>query len=327
VDLPQPNHRGNVFINKEIDMQERHCDGGQKKLIWSATPTPFLEDGSLDNSGIVRLVEQHVRLGASGLFVGGTCGEGAFIPERQRIELFRTVKRVAGDKLHVAAHVSDTSAARVAENIRRAADTGADSVVIAPPYLIADFCNRDFLRRYFLEPLAAASVPVGIYVRLPMSKMALDVPFWEEIAQHPQVKFVKDSSGSADYRRHFVGLKQRRPELTLLTGDEFDVVPAVADGYDGCLMGTGILNAGLIGRALSLLASGDAAGAQTWQQRSNELLFDLFRRDISAWMAGLKYALCKLRIFASPFSHLAFSIDDEDRKRIDAALDREREYI
>lgn len=308
-------------------MQDGPTNGNRKKLIWSATPTPFRKNGALDSRSVGRLVQQHLKLGVSGLFVGGTCGEGAFTPDRQRTQLIRTIKRDAGDRLHVAAHVSDTSAARVAENIGRMTDAGADSVVIAPPFLVADFCNRDFLRRYFLEPLEAARIPVGIYVRMPLSSMELDLDLWDEVVVHPQVKFVKDSSGSADYRRHFVEVKRRRPELTLLTGAEFDVVPAVVDGYDGCLMGTGILNAGLIGRALDALAAGDAAGAKAWQERSNELLFDLFRRDISAWMAGLKYALRRLKLFSSEFSHLAYSITDEDRRRINAALKREKDYI
>ncbi len=304
------------------------CNGcGRKKVIWSATPTPFLNDGSLDEAGIGRLVEQHQRLGASGLFVGGTCGEGGFMLDRQRTDLVRQIKKAAGDSLHVAAHVSETSAARVTDNIGRMIDAGADSAVIAPPFLVADFCNRDFLRRYFLEPLNAAKIPVGIYVRLPLSKMELDLDLWDEVVQHPQVKFVKDSSGSVDYRRHFLGVKARRPELTLLTGAEFDVVPAVTEGYDGCLMGTGILNTGLIGKALDLLAAGNPAEAQKWQERSNALLFDLFRRDIGAWMAGLKYALCKRGIFTTEFSHLSFPLTDEDRRRIDAALEREKEYV
>ena len=111
------------------------------------------------------------------------------------------------------------------------------------------------------------------------------------------------------------------------SGYEFDVVSAVAAGYDGCLMGTGILNAGLIGQALDALAAGDLDGAQAWQRRSNEFLYDLFRRDVSGWMAGLKYALCKRGIFSSEFSHLTFPITNEDRQRIDAALEREREFI
>jgi len=112
-------------------MQDGCSSGSRKKLIWSATPTPFRNDGSLDSRSVGRLVQQHLKLGVSGLFVGGTCGEGGFMPDRQRAQLVRSIKRAAGEKLHLAAHVSDTSAARVAENIRRMTDAGADSVVIA----------------------------------------------------------------------------------------------------------------------------------------------------------------------------------------------------
>ncbi len=44
-------------------------------------------------------------------------------------------------------------------------------------------------------------------------------------------------------------------------------------------------------------------------------------------MAGLKYALRKIGLFASEFSHLTFPLTDEDRRRIDAALARDREYL
>ena len=104
------------------------------------------------------------------------------MPTQQQTDLIRLIKRAAGDSLHIAAQVSDTSAARVAENITRATDAGADSVVIAPPFLVADFCNRDFLPRpYFLEPLSMARVVAGIYVRLPLSKMQLDLALWDEV--------------------------------------------------------------------------------------------------------------------------------------------------
>ena len=296
-------------------------------MLWSATPTPFFDDGSLDKPSIKRLVEHHVNLGVSGLFVGGTCGEGGFMSNRQRAELVRLVKKTAGDSLHIAAHVSDTSAARVCENIKSMTDSGADSVIIAPPFLVADFCNRDFLRRYFLEPIETADIPVGIYVRMPMSKMELDLSLWGEITGHPKVKFIKDSSGSEDYRCHFLELKADRPSMTLLTGNEFDVVSWIAKGYDGALAGTGILNAGFIRRALECLADDNRDAANAWQERSNELLYSLFRRDISSWLTGLKYALYKIGLFSSQFSHLIFPLDDDDRRRIDETLEREKEFL
>lgn len=295
--------------------------------VWSATPTPFTADGRLDDAGLERLCVQHRRLAVSGLFLAGTCGEGPFMPNGQRDELIRKIRGLAGADLHLAVQVSDTSWARVRENIARAVDAGADSVVIAAPWLIR-FVNREFARRYFFESLECdCPVPMGIYVLRQAPETGIDLEFWREIVTHPRVAYVKDSSGSAEFRRAFLEVRNGRPDLVLRTGDEFDVLSAIRDGYNGCLLGTAILNAGLIGRAIAALKAGDTAGARAWQDRGNRLLGDLFRPDISAWMSGLKYALRTAGLFSTEFSHLAYPLDDEDRARIERALEREREYL
>lgn len=295
--------------------------------IWSATPTPFLADGELDDGGLERLCRQHERLRVSGLFLAGTCGEGPFMPNRQRVELVQKVRRLAGEAFHLAVQVSDTSAARVRENIADAVDAGADSVVIAAPWL-ARFVNRDFARRYFFEALeCACPVPRGIYVIAQPPETGIDLDLWREIVGHPQVAYVKDSSGSAEYRRAFLEVQARRPELVLRTGCEFDILAALRDGYTGCLLGTAIFSGAMIGRAIAALQAGDEDTAQAWQARSNRLLYDLFRPDISAWMSGLKYALRVAGIFSTEFSHLAYPLTDDDRRRIDAALQREQPHI
>lgn len=296
-----------------------------EKIIWSATPTPFLEDGSLDRESIAGLVEHHVAMGVGGLFVGGTCGEGPFMPNGRRAELVALMKQAAGDRLHISAQVTDTSASRVIDNAKQIADSGVDSMVIAPPWVVAPFHTDAFLRRYFFEPMEAISVPVGIYIRPPVADSALDIGLWKEIVSHPAVSLIKDSSSSVEYREAFVSVK--RADVTTLTGDEFDVMAAAAAGYDGCLMGTGILNAKLIRKGFEALAAGSREEADKWQERSNEFLLDMFRQDRTAWLAGLKYALCRLGIFSCAYSNLTFSIDDEDKKRIDEALERESEFL
>jgi dihydrodipicolinate synthase/N-acetylneuraminate lyase len=294
--------------------------------VWSATPTPFLEDGSLDAGGIERTVEHHVRLGVKGLFVGGTCGEGPFMPDAQRVELVRRMKKAAGGRLHVMAQVSDTSAARVKENMRRLTDAGADSLALAPPPSLG-FGSRAFLRRYFLEPMEQAAIPLAIYIRKMPGPSDLDLDFWKEVIAHPKVKFVKDSSASADCIPVVLAAKTARPDLRVMTGNEFDVIAPVAAGYDGGLLGTGILNAGYFLRAFEALAAGKRTEADAWQRRSNEFLYDLFARDVSQWLGGLKYALKALGLFSSEYAHLVYPLRDEDRRRIDAALAREREII
>ena len=248
------------------------------------------------------------------------------MPNGQRAELVRSVKRLAGPRMHIAAQVSDTSAARVRENILCMQDAGADSVVIAPPW-ITRFCTIDFARRYFLQSIEAATVPVGIYVLRQPDGSAPDLAMWKELAGHPRVRFVKDSSASSDYMHSFGEVKRKRPDLLVETGYEFDVLTAIDAGYDGALLGTGILIGGMIRHALDALATGDHAAANAWQERSNEFLWDLFSRDTSTWLSGLKYALVRLGIFRTEFMHMSYPLTIADRARIDAAIEREREFI
>ncbi len=298
----------------------------ESKVIWSASPTPFLSDGRLDTAALERVVEHHVCMGVGGIFLAGTCGEGPLMPNEQRVELVRAVKKLAGARLRVAAQVSDTSAARVCENIRRMEEVGADFVVVAPPW-IGRFCNRTFAHRYFREAIEAARAPVGLYILQQPPETGLDVDLWLEYAAHPKVRLVKDSSASVEYCSALAGLRRRRPDILALTGYEFDVLTPLAAGYDGALLGSGILIAGMIRRAVDALAAGDRHAADAWQKRSNEFLWDLFGRDLSVWLGGLKYALTRTGLFGSEYMHMSYPLSAADRERIDRALERECEVL
>lgn len=296
-------------------------------VIWSAMPTPFTDSGELDTESVGQLVQQHERLSVSGLFLGGTCGEGPFMPDEQRGQLLQAVRRAAGNAMHLAVQVSDTSHARVRQNIARAVDWGANSVVIAAPWL-RQFVDADFARRYFLGVLdQPVTVPVGIYVLNQPAETGIDSRLWSEVIAHPQVAYVKDSTSSAEVRAAFLEVQCRRSGLVLRTGDEFDVIGAIADGYQGGVLGTAVFNAGILKRAIAAQREGDAQAARAWQERSNRLLWDLFRHDLTAWMPGLKYALRRTGLISSEWSYLGGSLTDEDRRRIDAALEREHAYI
>ncbi len=299
---------------------------GTRAILWSAPPTPFLHNGQLDELSLQRLVAQHLRLGIRHLFLGGTCGEGPFMTSDQAAELVAVMRRIGGADLHLAAQVSDMSAARVAVNIRRMQDAGADSVILAAPWNMR-FANASFLRHYFLESLAVAKVPAGLYVQTFADTCALDLALWQEVMLHPNVKMVKDSSCSDDYRQAFAELRRQRPELLLLTGNEFDVVRALEAGYDGALLGTGILVGGMIQRAAEALAGGNRSLAMSWQQRSNRFLSDLFGDDCEHWLGGLKNALVELSVFSTDFRHLHDALDEGGRSRLTGALEREMALI
>jgi len=293
----------------------------QKHLVvWSATPTPFLDDGSLDEAAIARVAEHHLALAVDGIFVAGSCGEGAWMRSDQRVRLAALLKRHVGGKIHVAAQVTDTSPARVKENMKAIADSGADSVVIAPP-LLARFCTDDFARRYFIESLDAAPMPVGLYALRPPVAPPIGLPVWREAASHPKVRYIKDSTSFEDYRRLFLRVRDQRPGLTLLTGNEFVFLIDMAAGYDGVLAGAGILIGGVIRRSLEAFARGERAEAEALENRCGEILWGIFGEDRSRWLGGLKYTLVRLGLFSREFLHLSYPLSNQDREAIDRVLE------
>ena len=300
--------------------------GNGARAIWSASPTAFCSDGSLDAESMQKIVEQQLRLGVSGLFIGGSCGEGPCMPNGQLAELVGMVKRFVGGRVPVAVQVSDTSAARVRENMRRMADAGADILVLTAPWLLP-FCSEGFARSYFFGSFAAVPLPMGIYITKQPADSVFTIEFWREVISHPRVRLAKDSSCNKDFRAPLAKVRSERDDLCLMTGFEFAVPEAVEAGYDGCLLGTGILNAGMIRNALEALASGDRAAADEWQNRSNALLWGIFGRDIRRWLGGLKYALKYLGLLENEFMHLHYPLTDADRKEIEAAVERERDQI
>src|ERR1035437_6434790 len=106
--------------------------------IWSAVPTPLTPDFRVDESSIERMVHDALHDGIKGLFLAGTCGEGPWLPNRERDRLVRTAVRAADGKLKIAAQVSDNSVPRILDNAHAVAEAGADYAIIASP---ATFMN------------------------------------------------------------------------------------------------------------------------------------------------------------------------------------------
>ena len=67
------------------------------KGVYSALMTPFKADGSVDYDALKRLADFCIDSGLSGLYVGGSTGEGFLLTEEERMEVFRVVgKHMAG---------------------------------------------------------------------------------------------------------------------------------------------------------------------------------------------------------------------------------------
>jgi 4-hydroxy-tetrahydrodipicolinate synthase len=143
----------------------------------------------------------------------------------------------------------------------------------------------------------------------------------DELLNEPNIALVKDSSAMPAHRDLFLKIRQRRPELILLDGDEFDCANYMAAGFDGLLLGGGIFNAGLAHRIIRAVKAGDLPEAHRLQARMNDLMLRVYGGPkIECWMSGLKELLVQMKLFSTRNSLLGYPLTDSCLKQITEAL-------
>jgi 4-hydroxy-tetrahydrodipicolinate synthase len=295
--------------------------------VWSATPTPFDRALRVDEPSVQRLVEHHVQLGIKGLFLAGTCGEGAWMKEQEKRRLVRATVAAARGRLPVAVQVSDNSAARILDNIERAAEDGADLAVIAPPYFLMNATPAN-VERLYAAAIRRSPLPIGIYDRGRHSSVPVPNAVLKTIYAAPNVIAVKDSSLDPARRKIALAARRRRPRLRLLSGSEFDCVDYLQAGYDGLLLGGAIFNGDLAGRIMDAVARGDGPRAQRLQQRMNRLLYAVYGgRKLRCWLTGLKHLLVEMNVFGTRNSFLNYPLTPCCRKAIARLLAQDRDVL
>jgi len=291
--------------------------------VWSATPTPFKEDLSLDFPSIERMVAHHQKIGVQGIMLGGTCGEGPWMPPAELEELARAAVTAAEGQLRVIVQVTDNSARRMLANIERIAAAGAELAVFASPYFLLNGQSSRLLELY-LEVIRKSPLPVGFYDRGKSASCQLAAEHLGELLAEPNLVLVKDSSGDAQRRSQLLQAASSRRDLSLLMGDEFDCVPALRAGYRGVLLGGGIFNGLLANQILRSVLDGPSGEAEKLQSRMNELMYRIYGGPgIECWLAGLKYLLVRMGLFESSAHYLGYRLTADCRAAIDEMLDGE----
>jgi 4-hydroxy-tetrahydrodipicolinate synthase len=295
--------------------------------VWSATPTPLRADRTVDLAAVPRLVEHHLRLGVRGLFLGGTCGEGPWLPPGELRRFVRAVVEAAAGRLLLAVQITDNSAARMAENACAAAADGADLAVIAPPYFLLNATPANLVSLY-AEAVAASPLPVGVYDRGKHGAVVVPNEALAEIYALEAVVLVKDSSCDPVRRDIALAARAQRSALILLDGDEFHCAEYIQAGYDGLLLGGGIFNAVLAGQICAAVRAGDLARANAIQERMNRLMYDVYGgTEITCWLTGLKELLVRLGVFGTNTSFLNYPLTAACSQAIDDAIRRERAVL
>lgn len=131
-----------------------------------------------------------------GVLVSGSTGEAVYLDDAENMALLEAARDVVpSDRLLLAGTGAESTRATI-KKTRKAADAGADAVLVKPPAFYKAGMTPEALIRHYRAVADASPVPVIVYqVPLRLSTLEFPTAVVAELAQHPNIPGVKDSRG------------------------------------------------------------------------------------------------------------------------------------
>jgi len=125
-------------------------------------PTPFMEDGAVDERGLDAVIDFYLGAGVQGVFALGTHGQGmAMELDERRKAAEQIVRRVKG-KASIVLHIGTANTYSSIDLARHGAGLGVDALAVVPPYY---YPHNDYevFAHYQAIAKAVPGVPLFIY--------------------------------------------------------------------------------------------------------------------------------------------------------------------
>jgi 4-hydroxy-tetrahydrodipicolinate synthase len=253
--------------------------------VMQSPVTPLKEDFSLDIPTYERLVDFHVRTGATAISWPHHKAESLNLTIAERkLAAEATVKSVAG-RVPVSIHVSALAVEDSMELAQHAQKIGADAIIAITPYFWGPSPNAIY--DYFVR--------LGTSVDLPM--IAYNSPAYLEgveitaelierlLMRLPNLIAMKEASFNSEKFMEIsrVALKVR-PDFSILAGVEF-LAPSVPLGCVGSYSSAGAICPNLCAELFNACIAGQSAKARELQFKLARL-WDLFRDQYPSSLKG-----------------------------------------
>ena len=253
--------------------------------VMQSPVTPLKDDFSLDIPTYERLVDFHVRTGATAISWPHHKAESLNLTIAERkLAAEATVKSVAG-RVPVSIHVSALSVEDSMELAQHAQKVGADAIIAITPYFWGP--SPDAIYDYFVR--------LGTSVDLPM--IAYNSPAYLEgveitaelierlLKRLPNLIAMKEASFNSEKFMEIsrIALKLR-PSFSIVAGVEF-LAPSVPLGCQGSYSSSGGICPNLCAQLFDACMAGESAKARELQFKLAQL-WDLFRDQYPSSLKG-----------------------------------------
>ncbi|MFN2142368.1 MAG: dihydrodipicolinate synthase family protein [Candidatus Promineifilaceae bacterium] len=268
------------MIEERIRELSKRLSGG----ISPAMATPInAATGQVNRDIVPELVDFLIDRGVSGLFAGGTTGEGILMDLDQRLVLHEATVEAAARRVPVLVHAGALQTKTAVALARHAVEIGADAIAAVTPIFYG--IHDDALEAYYRAIAAAApGVPLFAYDIPHMAVNGISAQLAKRLfSTIPSFAGLKSSNQDAQALRRLLDVVPA--DRILLAGNEAIALGSLALGADGMISGL----ATAVPEPLVAMANAFNAGDMTEARRQQRLI----NRLLATMPAGARIGALK----------------------------------
>lgn len=199
--------------------------------VFAPIPTPFADDSEIDLAAWRDNVDRWMGTGLHGLVVLGSNGEAPLVDDDEADRLIAAAReRVPVERVLIAGTGRQSTRSAISAS-RRAADAGADAVLVQTPFYYKGQMTTSAFIRHYSTVADASPVPVLLYNFSALTGVTLSVEAAAALAVHENIVGLKESGPDMSYVGDLVGLA---PEgFSVLVGSAPTFFTSLALGAHG----------------------------------------------------------------------------------------------
>lgn len=197
----------------------------------AALVTPFHQNGALDESALLRLLDMQLEANMDAIVLLGTTGEPSTLSfsERERI-LTLSMRHISG-RFPVIVGTGSNNTQTAIQYARQAADLGADGQLTVTPYY--NKATQDGLVKHYEAILESSPLPMILYNVPSRTGMGITPATLRRLTEHPLIAGLKEASGSLPLFSEFQ--EEAGEDFAIYSGNDDLILPLMAQGAIGAI--------------------------------------------------------------------------------------------
>src|ERR1700726_4981423 len=166
--------------------------------------TPFYPDGNIYFKKLESNVERYSRTPCAGIVVLGSTGEAIMLSDQERRDVLKGAREAAAPNKVLIAGTGIESAIETLRLTEYAAELGYDVALVRTPHFYRRQMHPANLLAFYRTVADRSPLPVLIYNVPPFTAYDIPAETVVELAEHPNIIGIKESSGDVEKVRTMV---------------------------------------------------------------------------------------------------------------------------